>query len=110
MNVCKDEIRDAVEKELESANELHPLFSSLHEAYAVMLEEYEEAIEQAHLCEEEMAELWRTVKSDHLKGSLESLNWIRVHAEKSAEEFCQLSAMAIKAIQSVTDAGGDGTP
>ena len=43
MNVCKDEIRDAIEHELVSANEIHPLFASLHEAYAVILEELEEA-------------------------------------------------------------------
>ena len=100
MNVCKDEIRDAIEHELVSANEIHPPFVSLHEAYAVILEEFEEAEEQMQLCKEEMGELWRTVKSDHLKGSLESLHWIQVYAQKSAEECCQLAAMAIKAQQS----------
>ena len=100
MNVCKDEIKNAIEHELVAANEVHPPFASLHEAYAVILEEFDEAEEQMQLCKEEMGELWRTVKSDHLKGSLESLHWIQVYAQKSAEECCQLAAMAIKAQQS----------
>lgn len=100
MNVCKDEIRDAIEHELVSANEIHPLFASLHEAYAVMREEFEEMEEQVDICMESMQELWRCIKKDHEKGALEELGWVRAYAEKAAKEACQVAAMAIKAEQS----------
>ena len=41
MNAVKKDVEKLVVKELNSANEQFPLFASLHEGYAVMLEEKE---------------------------------------------------------------------
>lgn len=100
MNVCKDEIRDAIEHELVSANEIHPPFASLHEAYAVILEELEEAEEQFKLCKTQLELAWERIRSNSITPTLITMRSLERAAEHLAEEACQVSAMAIKAQQS----------
>ena len=100
MIVCQDEIRDAIEHELVAANEIHPLFVSLHESYAVILEELEEAEEQLELCKTQLELAWERIRSDNITPALITMRSIERAAEHLAEEACQVSAMAIKAQQS----------
>ena len=69
----KTEIFKRVEKELEDANSVHPQFNSLHEGYAVILEEVDE--------------LWDEVKKRH------------PDKIKVRDEAIQISAMACKLLQ-----------
>lgn len=103
MNVCKNEIRDAIEKELISANEIHPPFASLHEAYAVTLEELEEATNKLMQCNGFMNDVWSYTKEDNIQGALEAFKYLKHSAEHLAQEACQVAAMAIKAEQSIAD-------
>lgn len=100
MNICENEIRDAVEVELIAANENHPPFASLHEAYAVTLEELEEATTELMLCNGYIHEVWGCTKDDDIKGALEAFEKLKHTSQRLAQEACQVSAMAIKAEQS----------
>jgi hypothetical protein len=103
MNVCENEIRDAVEAELIAANEKYPPFASLHEAYAVILEEYEEADDELMACDEFIQDVWRYTKEDNTQGALEAFKYLKHRAEHLAQEACQMAAMANKAEQSFAD-------
>ncbi|MDE6020305.1 MAG: hypothetical protein K2H01_04795 [Ruminococcus sp.] len=101
MNVCENEIRDAIEAELIAANEKHPPFASLHEAYAVTLEELEEATDELMLCNEHLQEIWTCTKDDDVHGALEAFEKLKYCAQRLSMEGCQVAAMAIKAEQSI---------
>lgn len=103
MNVCKNEILDAIEAELVSANEIHPPFASLHEAYAVTREEFEEADDELRLCNECIQKAWHCIKNDNIQGALGYFARLKYRAERLAMEACQMAAMAIKAEQSFSE-------
>jgi len=104
------EIRAAVGHEYDRAAKLNgPTFSSMHEAYAVILEEYEEAQEEAESFEDQLKDFWGDVKSnkspicdmqktnEYIKNELESM---RTTAINAAAEWTQVAAMCHKAIKS----------
>lgn len=64
-----------IETELDYANKLHPPFKSLHEAYAVILEELDE--------------FWDEVKKKESKRDRENIK----------SELIQISAMCVKTIE-----------
>lgn len=103
MNVCENEIRDAIEAELVSANEKQPPFTSLHEAYAVILEEFEETDDELMLCNECIQKAWHCIKDDNIQGALHYFARLKYRAERLAMEACQVAAMAIKAEQSFSE-------
>lgn len=103
MNVCKNEIKDAIEAELVSANETHPPFASLHEAYAVILEELEEATDELMLCSKSIQKAWHCIKEDNIQGTLAHFARLKYRAERLAMEACQVAAMANKAEQSFAE-------
>lgn len=103
MNVCKNEICDAIEAELVSANETHPPFASLHEAHAVTREEFEEADDELMLCNEYIQKAWFCIKMDNVQGALNYFARLKYRAERLAMEACQMAAMAIKAEQSFSE-------
>ena len=101
MNVIRNDIRDAVEKELAAANERFPLFASLHEAIAVIAEEKEEcddALRQGVISN--LLAAWCCTRRNETKQALEHLTRMKFKAEELAIEACQVAAMCEKAIQS----------
>lgn len=100
---CKDEIRDAIEAELISAKENHGLFASPHEAYAVTLEELEEAANELMSCNRQLHAAWESIKEDNASSVLEAFECLKHSAEHLAQEACQVAAMAIKAEQSIAE-------
>lgn len=101
MNVSNLEITKAIEAELTSANEKHPPFASLHEAYAVIKEELEEAeYELGEACDS-LEGAWECIKQDNAEDALKHLGWLGIHAKRLAMEACQVAAMCDKADQSL---------
>lgn len=89
-------------QELARANEKYPAFHSLHEGYAVLLEELEELredVQQAALFKEC---IWQMVRCNDNKRALEFAGRIRDTAIHAAAEALQVAAMAQKLI----DMGG----
>lgn len=97
-------IRPAVEKlaemEKRDANRKFPLFHSLHEGYAVLLEEVEEARESLNLAEGSLSTLWAHIRDNNAGCALEFAGRIREHALDLATEAVQAAAMAQKFIDS----------
>ena len=64
-DVVKRDLYGLIDKELEAANQKFPLFNSTHEAFAVILEEAEEAKEEAGNLDILMNNFWISVKENH---------------------------------------------
>lgn len=97
-------IEKLINEELQNANKKFPLFSSWHEAYAVILEEVEEAQEEvAVMSEIELESLWSNIRSKTSSESdrLEDIGILRGHAVRAIEELIQVAAMCDKAVMSL---------
>lgn len=97
-------IRPAIEKlaemEKQDANRKFPLFHSMHEGYAVLLEEVEEAREALTRTEISLSALWAHIRDNNAGRALEFAGRIREHALDLAVEAVQAAAMAQKFIDS----------
>ena len=97
-------IRPAVEKlaemERQDANRKFPLFHSMHEGYAVLLEEAEEAREALNFAEGSLYMLWAHIRDNSAGRALEFAGRVREHALDLAVEAVQAAAMAQKFIDS----------
>ena len=99
-DVVKRDLYGLIDKELEAANQKFPLFNSTHEAFAVILEEAEEAKEEAG----NLDNFWIGVKENHDPEVLhEELTGIYKTALDLAVEAIQTAAMARKGIISSID-------
>lgn len=99
------QIRPAIEKlaemEKRDANRVFPLFSSMHEGYAVLLEEVEEAREALNFAEGSLSMLWAHVRDNNAGRAMEFAGRVREHALDIAVEAVQAAAMAQKLIDSM---------
>lgn len=103
-DVVKRDLYGLIDKELEAANQKFPLFNSTHEAFAVILEEAEEAKEEAGNLDILMNNFWIGVKENHDPEALhEELTGIYKTALDLAVEAIQTAAMARKGIISSID-------
>ena len=94
MTELTDKIKALAELELQDANANHPQFHSLHEGYAVLLEELEEATEAL---EEAMRKiLWIHVRRDDAAMAHSFAARLEKAAAELAAEAVQCSAMARK--------------
>ena len=97
-------IEKLINEELQNANKKFPLFSSWHEAYAVILEEVEEANNEADvMCNLYLDRLWQDIRA---KASSEAdrfvdIGIVRGHAVRAIEELIQVAAMCDKAVMSL---------
>ena len=98
-DVVKRDLYGLIDKELEAANQKFPLFNSTHEAFAVILEEAEEAKEEAGNLDILMNNFWIGVKENHDP----ELTGIYKTALDLAVEAIQTAAMARKGIISSID-------
>lgn len=97
-------IEKLINDELRAANKKFPLFSSWHEAYAVILEEVEEAQdEMTMLKEERLPRFWSRVKNKHVSPASYAgdMGAIRGYAVRAIEELIQVAAMCDKAVISL---------
>lgn len=97
-------IEKLINEELQNANKKFPLFSSWHEAYAVILEEVEEAEEEvAVMSEIELESLWNNIRSktSYDTDKFMKIGIIRGHAVRGIEELIQVAAMCDKAMMSL---------
>lgn len=101
MNAIKQDVKALVQKELESANKKYPTtFRSRHEAYGVMLEEFEEVKDELLKCQLYLNEFKYSMKVDGDYLEKENLNKLKEHSENLMAEAGQLAAMAQKALNS----------
>lgn len=97
-------IEKLINDELRAANKKFPLFSSWHEAYAVILEEVEEAQrEMEMLVGAKLPNFWASIKCKSCPENvyLEYMGNIRYFAVRAIEELIQVAAMCDKAVMSL---------
>lgn len=89
--------------ELRAAKEQHgETFNSLHEAYAVALEELEEASEKVDMAKYRYEDVWNRIKWDEEKKRIvESLNGTRNYAVEAIKELAQFAAMIDKTLETL---------
>lgn len=94
-----DKVQELVTFELERANTIHPpKFNSMHEAYAVILEEYEEAEREISIFKDALGwSVWRNIKDDCYELACAGFKDIERIAIAAASEMIQVAAMARKA-------------
>ena len=94
------EVTQLVDAEYNRAAEQHgKLHHSMHEAYAVMKEELEEAQEQIYHTDNFLNDdFWQCVMADGASTGRMFANCIRDHAIAAAAEMIQVAAMAQKAM------------
>ncbi len=86
--------QDAVFAEMSEACKTNPPFNSLHEGWAVMKEEFEEAQDELEKVNLYMGVLWKEIKAD--TASPTEILEIRHRAINAMMESAQLAAMATK--------------
>jgi hypothetical protein len=103
-----DSVIDIAKQEEEAAIKVYPLFNSTHEGYAVILEEFEEALEEIERLDSYVDELWHNVRYNFFnkKGTCEevAVNNIRLINSTAIDLACeaiQIAAMANKFIESI---------
>lgn len=97
MNIAKEHVAGLVSMELQHAKENHEDFHSLHEGYAVMLEEIEECRDELQVIQSHTSDLWQAVKDDNTQGAKVEMDEIEAAAIQLAAEAIQVAAMARKA-------------
>ena len=87
----------AVDCELTNIKKIHGnQYNSLHEGYAVLLEEVEETEDELKRVKDELAELWQSVKQDDNGGAVDALRRIYTHAYFMLQEAAQVTAVTQK--------------
>lgn len=96
-------IEKLINDELRAANKKFPLFSSWHEAYAVILEEVEEASEETITIQHGLDTLWLDVRSKRVSeaNKFKTIGEIRGLATRAIKELIQVAAMCDKAVISL---------
>ena len=90
-------LSQAVECEEKNIKEMYgKQYNTLHEGYAVLLEEVEEAADELERVKEELSELWLCIKQDDNKGAGEALRRIYTHAYFLLQEVTQVNAVTQK--------------
>jgi hypothetical protein len=90
-------VNEAIELELSNACELYgEKYHSLHEGYAVLKEEIEEAANNLNYINENFADLWECVKSDDELSVKSQARFIAFGAVQLALEAIQVAAVARK--------------
>lgn len=108
MNIAKEHVEKLVTMELQHAKENHEPFHSLHEGYAVLLEEVEECMDELQAVQIRTSKLWDAVKDDAVDDALNALGRIEDAAVRLASEAIQVAAMAQKAREFATSAQSEG--
>ena len=94
-----DKVQELVVFELNRANTIHPpKFNSMHEAYAVILEEFEEAKDDLESAEWTLREIWFETKANRCKDDIDvDIEELERRATLGAAEMIQVAAMCRKA-------------
>lgn len=100
MNAVQNDIEKLIEKELSAANEKYPLFASMHEGYAVILEELQEASEEYENANCESDLMFYCIKKNNKRHAIKSAEELKRFASNGAAELIQVAAMAQKFIDS----------
>lgn len=98
----RDEVRKMAEAELMFTSRIHnPLFNSMHEGYAILLEEFEELQSDMNNISYGIKQLWEQIKSDGYEFDTEekikeTLSNLELFSTNAIVEAVQVLAMIFK--------------
>lgn len=100
MDAVKNDIKKLIDKELDAANEVNRPFASMHEAYAVIKNEFEEAGDEYAKAGRFLNMTWSNIKHDDIIGITNAKTYLAdmyKAAMNLAVEAVQVAAMCEKA-------------
>ena len=100
MKELVEKVKVLVAEELKNANKKFPMFSSMHEGYAVIKEELEESKHELNCIELDLCEAWGNIKENRRNSTLQCIESLKIDALNLAAEAIQVAAMAQKFIDS----------
>ena len=92
---------EMIDTALKQANEMYPLFHSLHEGYGVIKEEIEEATDDFDIIVYWYNDYWEATMADDFERALKAAEQMKYIARKAITELAQVGAMAAKITQSM---------
>lgn len=101
MEQIKKLIEAAAKTECTGIVESHGLFHTLHEAYGVCKEEYEEAREEMDACEQCIKEAWKATREDDAVTAFDAYRMAYVRAVNAAAECTQIAAVCLKILKGI---------
>ena len=96
MNAVNDEVLRLIDKELTYANTKFPLFSTPHEGYGVIKEEFEETFDEIVNMHGQVALIWDGTKKNNYHVISTGVSNLYTHAVNAAIEAIQVAAMCKK--------------
>lgn len=103
MEQIKKLIEAAAKTECTGIVESHGLFHTLHEAYGVCKEEYEEAREEMDACEQCIKEAWKATREDDQQTAFRAYMKAYKRAENAAAECTQIAAVCLKLLKGLDE-------
>ena len=100
MKAIVDGIKILTAETLEKSNKIYPLFRNLHEAYAVIKEEFEEAEEAGKSAKDSFETIWENTREDEISNGIISAKRMSTALEFQIAELIQTLAMCNKLIDS----------
>lgn len=94
--ITEEEVKALFDKELESANKVNEQFSSSHEAYAVVLEEIEEAKECFYNIQTLIEDFWHGTKTNNFDEKIMATGRLETNTIALIREAVQIGAMCEK--------------
>lgn len=103
MDVIRKDIEMCIKKEAIAAQLKNGDFHSVHELYAVLLEELDELKDEVEVCEHQEGILWYIIKanSEEDERFQETLKKIVMYATNAAVEACQVAAVAKRYLDAI---------
>lgn len=93
MNVVSDQVKELVQREYRQAKKDHKPIASLHEGYAVLLEEVQETKEACEQIEEYRDLVWENIRHDNSELAKYNINTIIDIAIETACEAIHVAAV-----------------
>lgn len=98
MNVVKDEVLQLVKKEYDNANKVYGPIHSMHEGYAVLLEELEETEECIRYAKTNSNYMWSFIRANKLECTEYQAECLMKNALNTACESIQVAAVCNRII------------
>jgi len=95
-----EKVKVLATEELKNANKKFPMFSSTHEGWAVISEEFQESSEELGYVKRELEIIWNYIRSNDKNYVTSHIKSLQIDALNLAAEAIQVAAMAQKFIDS----------
>ncbi len=105
--IMDNPVLELIKAQVDYAKQKHGgLFNSMHEGYAVLLEEMDELMEAVETAKGDIQEIWDAVKHDDFKRAYDILEDLQIDCRLGIDEISQVAAVAQKMIETMDGMNG----